>query len=469
LVRYAGLGAGSIIELICSLCWRNQRCDDASGALSPGELWPASGDIPIVRPTRICKTSYIGRSFGVGPEMSQFLRRLIAVTVLFAAPIGCSYDASEPGEGDEESGDERTNAGLQLSADAQAAIGIQTVPAGQQVVSKLITATGWLEVPAGRETIANAAATGFIVPSGQGWFPLGEAVTEDQILANLQVFLSPQEQAQLVIAKEEADILIRQSRASLELAEAQLDRLNDTATGVVAGTRLLELQEVVARSRAAEQEAREQLPFLPQEPYENGPSLKPIDVTAPMSGRVLQVYVSPRQLVVQGDPLWSIADWSRLWIRVPVYVGDLSRVVPDDLAQVVLPDAKLPEEAQPVDVPQPAEPGKQTVPLLYEIDNTAGNLRPGQAVAVSLPIGEQAEALVIPQSAVLWDGFGNSSVYVRTSPETFERRRVELGQLLADGVVVQRGLSAGDEVVTEGAEALYGEEFNWQLEAEDDD
>lgn len=401
--------------------------------------------------------------------MCEFAERIFPACILLVAAVGCGAEDFDSDEEALDTRQPRPAQTLQLSTEAQDAIGIETVRLAQRDVPQLMAATGWLIVPAGHETVVSAAATGFITPSGHDSFPLGELVTEDQVVASLQVLLSPHEQAQLVIAKEEADILIGQSQASLELAEAQLDRLNDTPSGTVAGTRFMELQEVVARSRAAEQEAREQLPFLPEEPYGNGLSLKPIDVTAPLSGRLIQVHVAPRQLVVQGDPLWTIADWSRLWIRVPVFTGDLSRVQLSDPAQAVLPEAPLPVDAQPVDVPQPTEPGKQTVSLLYEIENGADNLRPGQAVAVSLPIGERAAAVVIPQSAVLWDGFGNSSVYVRTSPETFERRRVELGQLLTDGIVVRRGLDAGEEIVTEGAEALYGEEFNWQLEAEDDD
>lgn len=401
--------------------------------------------------------------------MRRFPRRIFAAGILVGIVIGCGAHPPDPNDEAAEARRSAATSGIHLSAEAQAAIGLETVRAEEHDVPQLLSATGWLVVPAGRETVVSAAATGFITPSDRDAFPLGESVAEDQVLANLQVFISPQEQAQLVVAKEEADMLIRQSQASLELAEAQLERLDDAPDGTVAGKRLLELQEVVARSRAAEQEAREQLPFLPQEPYENGLSLKAVAVAAPLSGRLIQVHVAPGQLVVQGDPLWTIADWSRLWIRVPVYTGDLPRVKVGDPIQAVLPEAPLPVEAQPVDVPQPTEPGKQTVPLLYEIDNTAGDLRPGQAVAVSLPIGEQAAAVVMPRSAVLWDGFGNSSVYVRTSPERFERRRVELGQLAADGIVVRRGLDAGDEVVAEGAEALYGEEFNWQLEGEDDD
>ena len=187
------------------------------------------------------------------------------------------------------------------------------------------------------------------------------------------------------------------------------------------------------------------------------------------------VHFAPRQLVVQGDPLWTIADWSRLWLRVPVYAADVPRIEQTESVRVAVPGKKVAQPATPIGVPQPTEPGKQTVELIYEIDNAAGELRPGQAVTVSLPSGASSEEIVIPRTAILWDGMGNSWVYVRTSATTFRRRKVEISQASGvesqepDGVVVTRGLEEGAEVVTVGAEALYGEEFKWQIQLEDEE
>jgi hypothetical protein len=50
-------------------------------------------------------------------------------------------------------------------------------------------------------------------------------VTVEQSLGTLRIFVSPQEEAQLAALKEEADILIQQCAASLEAAEARLNRV----------------------------------------------------------------------------------------------------------------------------------------------------------------------------------------------------------------------------------------------------
>ncbi len=405
-------------------------------------------------------------AFGWNRSMNQIAWLLTVSVGLTAMILGCEKPNADSGPDDETA---VTRGELTVSLDAQAAIGVATVVVQRQHIRKSILTTGWLAARPASEAVVKAPATGFVAIEDDNPIALGDAVDTNQRLAELQTFLSPQEQAQFVSAKEEADILIQQSLASLKLAQEHLQRLEQSGTTAVAGTRLMDLQEVIARNRAAEREAREKLPFLPAEPYAENLQLKAVPLDAPLSGRLINVHFAPRQLVVQGDPLWTIADWSRLWIRVPVFAGDLVRVDQTRTISVAAPGGTKADSTAPINLPQAMDPGKQTVELVYEIDNAAGDLRPGQAVSVSLPSGETSEEIVIPRTAVVWDGMGNSWVYVQTSATAFRRRKVELGQLLDDGQVVRRGLATGETVVVVGAEALYGEEFQWQLQAEDDD
>jgi len=103
-------------------------------------------------------------------------------------------------------------------------------------------------------------------------------------LASLQVFLSPQEQAQLVAAKEDADATIEQSRITLRLIGDQLERYR-TAKESISGARLVELQELHEKAQAALREAQEKLPFLPAEPYPPQLGLKPVEISNPLAGR----------------------------------------------------------------------------------------------------------------------------------------------------------------------------------------
>ena len=95
--------------------------------------------------------------------------------------------------------------------------------------------------------------TGYFSPETQSLsLSVGQEITEGQSLGNVSVFFSPQEIAQLVFAKEEADILIEQSKVTLDIAEEQLRNLTgNQASQAVAGTRLQELRAMAERARAA--------------------------------------------------------------------------------------------------------------------------------------------------------------------------------------------------------------------------
>jgi hypothetical protein len=121
---------------------------------------------------------------------------------------------------------------LQLSQEARAAIGLATEPVRRQIVQETTPAAGWLMAQPGNDVAIKAAATGFVLPvNGTVLAGLGAEVSEQQPLGSLRLFLSPQEEAQMVALKEEADILIRQSLASLQAAEDRYRQVREPDAG----------------------------------------------------------------------------------------------------------------------------------------------------------------------------------------------------------------------------------------------
>ena len=74
-------------------------------------------------------------------------------------------------------------------------------------------------------------------------------------------------------------------------------------------------------------------------------------------------------------------------------------------------------------------------------------------------IGGNGQQKVIPYAAVIYDSEGNTFTY--TSPEqlTFVRQDIQIDRVDGDRVVLSDGPPAGTEVVTVGAEEVYGTEF----------
>ena len=359
---------------------------------------------------------------------------------------------------------------LQLDADAQQRSGIVLAAVRNEKVRITIPAVGWLEAPPAAETIIRAPVAGFaVVQSDQKWPILGQEVSSGASLVQLNVFLSPQEVSQLVLAKEDNDIQMQQALVTMELSEAQL-KLVSAARDAVTGVRVDQLKEAFERSKAAYKEAQDKVPFLIQEPYENGVLVKPVRIEVPNAGRILLVHCAAGQFVQSGDPLWTIADWSTLWLRVPVFDGDVRRLDPSQSA--IVRDRSTPDTttAIPISVPIETKTATRTVDLYYKVENPDWKLRVGQSMAIELPTGNDQQALLIPCSAVLYDGFGQAGCYAADGDRTqFQRKRIELGPRHQDKVVVLRGLDADDVVVSVGAEQLAAEESRGDLSVEDDD
>ena len=357
---------------------------------------------------------------------------------------------------------------VRLSEKAQQQLGVEWQKPAKRTVQAVMSLTGWLELPPGREIVVKSPLTGYLAARDeQPAWTLGAHVQQRQTLQRVMAFLSPTELAQLVAAKEETDIAIEQSLVSMKLAEEQLAKAS-TALDAISGTRLNDLKEIIGRSKAAYEESKEKLRFLPREPYDGELLMRPVAVESPLNGRITTVYVSEPQFVFQGDSLWTVADWSALWVRVPVFETDLPRVLAMSPASVAVPGRSV-MTATAMKVPQAASARLRTVDLLYLLPNPDEALRPGQSVSVEIPAGTSEQRLLVARSALLWDGHCTAWVYVRADGGSFRRQLVELGQADGDDIVIARGLSDDDEVVTTAAQSLYGEEFKGLISAKDND
>ena len=167
---------------------------------------------------------------------------------------------------------------------------------------------------------------------------------------------------------------------------------------------------------------------------------------------------------LMGAPFFEAIKQNVLWVRVPVYVGDVEQVQRAAPAQVGVLGARTNQlhwSAKPVEVPVSASNGSATADLYYELENKNGALRPGQRVAVQLTLQGDDESLVVPYAALIYDIHGGTWVYENTTPHGFTRRRVEV-RYMADGeVVLARGPAPGTKIATAGVAELFGTEFGF--------
>ena len=121
---------------------------------------------------------------------------------------------------------------------------------------------------------------------------------------------------------------------------------------------------------------------------------------------------------------------------------------PDELG-LGTPDEGPPETGVVVFLDSAVDETTGTIRLKGQFENTAHRLWPGQFVNVTLTLGRRDGAVVIPSQAIQ-TGQQGTYVFVVKADNTVEMRPVELGPVVRGETVIEKGVRAGETVVTDG-------------------
>jgi len=119
-------------------------------------------------------------------------------------------------------------------------------------------------------------------------------------------------------------------------------------------------------------------------------------------------------------------------------------------AEVVPPDPQQPApQGTLIFVDNAVDPSTGTIRLRAQFENADAALWPGQFVNVSLRLYEQADALVVPATAVQ-TGPDGPYVYVVDDDMVADVRRITVLRTEGERAIVEKGLAKGERVVTRG-------------------
>ena len=136
-------------------------------------------------------------------------------------------------------------------------------------------------------------------------------------------------------------------------------------------------------------------------------------------------------------------------------------LAPSKTASVETADGDL-IDAKLVSAALRTDPKVQGRSFYYIIPAAVGSLLPGMNVTALLPVGEPAEGVIVPSSAVIWLQ-GKAWIYVQTKPDKFVRREISTEQPVKSGWFQPKGFAAHEIVVSRGPQALLSEEFRAQI------
>lgn len=250
----------------------------------------------------------------------------------------------------------------------------------------------------------------------------GQPVKRGQLLVALDASLNQAE--------------VAQARAELDLAISNLKRTEDLAR-----------KNFVSSS--AQEQAASNVEVLAAKLKLAEARLAKMQIVAPFDGVAGIRSVSLGDYVREGTDLVNIEDIHALKVdfRLPerhfaqLKVGQTVEVVAD-----ALPGARYAGAIEAIN-PRIDASGR-SLEVRARLTNTDGRLRPGMFARVRVILGERANALLVPEEAIVPLG---DDVFVYTVADgKASRVRVKLGVRRESQVELLEGVKAGDQVVTAG-------------------
>lgn len=354
-------------------------------------------------------------------------------------------------------------AAVTLTPEAEQRLGVKTGTVARKPVKRVRVYGAEVTVPVGKAVVVTAPVAGLLQAPPGGVPAVGAVVPRGKPVFRLLPLLTPEGRANLTASRVEADGQVNNARTQVEAAKIALDRSKRLLAGEAGSRRLVDeaqAQADLAQKTLDAATARRDLLTRVVGEVEGG-TAAPMSIDAPEDGLLRAESAMPGQTVPAGAPLFEVVDLSAVWVRVPVYVGDLPDLDPAAPAAVGPLTARPSDPSRPA-APVPAPPTANgtagTADFYYELDNRETKYRPGQRVSAAVPLRGDAEGLTVPWSAVLFDINGGAWVYERTGDRAYNRRRITVRHVLGGDAVLADGPAAGTTVVTAGAAELFGTE-----------
>lgn len=370
---------------------------------------------------------------------------------------------------------------IELTEDAVRRLGLKTEAVAMRAMPGVRAYGADLMLPAGASILVSAPLAGTLQIQAGGDFPhVGQRVAEGESLLHLMPMLSPEREvltpaerirfaeARNAVAQSQNDAAAQVQQSSVQVEAAQIaleraERLLRDKSGTVRTVDEAQAQLKLAETALDAAKTRKQIVDSIKLDAESG-TLQPLTIKSPLSGMVRAIQVQSGQMLAAGAPLFEVMNDKNLWVRVPVYVGDLDEIDTTGNAILTLLDGRQTDhdlEVKPIATPPTAMSLASTVDMYFELPNPVSAFRPGQKVGAYLKLKGDAESIAIPWSAVYHDVYGTQWVYEQVAERKFVRRRVEVLSVVDGWAAIGRGPKVGTQVVTAGVAELVGTEFGF--------
>jgi len=258
--------------------------------------------------------------------------------------------------------------------------------------------------------------------------------------------------------------------SATKLAERSVERAQLLVTSDVIGNAELQRREVeLSVARAELRAATDQLRLiglseaLIERLRETGALASEVAITANRTGIVVERKVSQGQVAQPGDPLFTVADLSNVWVVGALPEQDANSVHLNQLVEVeVAALGKQKLKGRIVFVSDTVQQDTRTVPIRTSVENPKFELKPQMLATLHLSGGLRKQ-LAVPGSAVVREN-DKDYVFVQIEKNHFRLTEVELEPAAGELRPVKKGISEGTFIVVDGSFHLNSQRKRAELE-----
>ena len=343
---------------------------------------------------------------------------------------------------------------VELTAEMNKQFRVEAAQMASIAISQKVA--GRIEANEHRTTRIGASVSGRVI---QVMAEVGDRVKAGQPLARLA---SPE--------LTNAQLAYLRAVSSTKLAERSVERAQQLVLADVIGNAELQRREVeLSVARAELRAASDQLRLIGMSPAaidklrETGALAAEVPITSTRTGIVIERKVSQGQVAQPGDPLFTVADLSNVWVVGALPEQDANSVKLDQRVEVEVPAlGQQVLKGKIVYISDTVQTDTRTVPIRTEVDNPKFELKPQMLATLRLN-GLFVEQLAVPAAAVVREN-DKDYVFVKVAENRFRLTEVQLDPLAGELRPVRKGIDVGTPIVVDGSFHLNSQRKRAELE-----
>ncbi|NOX66309.1 MAG: efflux RND transporter periplasmic adaptor subunit, partial [Chlorobi bacterium] len=188
---------------------------------------------------------------------------------------------------------------------------------------------------------------------------------------------------------------------------------------------------------------------------ESNESLVQYDVKSLINGTILELHMTPGELIGDEKHIVTIANLKNVWAELNVYQKDLGDVKVGQKVEITSPHSKTLLKGKLFYISPIVDEATRTAVARVKLDNTKGIWKPGMFVSARVFTSSKTVDIAVPKNAV--QILDEQKIVFVKSEKGFGPQVVTIGIENSKSVEILDGLHVGDKYVAKGAYTFKSE------------